>query len=528
MPITRPPLLALSLSLMLASLPCTTLAEALPVPVFPIERFQVEGNTLLDPEAVHTTLAPFQGQARHFGDIQQALEKLEALYHEAGYSAVQVLLPEQELQNGTVRFQVIERKLGELRMEGAQFFDEDNIRRSFPGLVPGTVPNLKQVSRSLRIANENPAKQTTLQLAGNPGTDAVDAHLRIRDEKPWKVALNLDNTGTDATGRTRLGALFQHANLFNRDHVMTLQYTTSPEKPERVSIYGLGYRIPLYARGDSLDFFAAHSDVDSGTLTAGVLALNVSGKGNIYGARYNQTLPRLGDYEQKLIYGIDYKAYENHIGFNGTPLGHDITVRPFSITYLGSWNRPGALVSGFLTAARNIPGGSHGGRTDFQLARAGAEADYSLIRYGLNGHWTLARDWQFRAGLSGQESPDKLVPGEQFGLGGASSVRGFQEREFSDDKGYLFTTEVYTPELCASSFNGNCRLLAFYDHGRLSRNGALAGESRSGTLASAGLGLRLQAGKHVSLRLDAGRVLDDNDGGSKGNTRLHFQLGVSY
>lgn len=522
----RPFLPPLALSLLLLGLSGPVRAQSLPAPVFPMHAFLVEGNSLLPMATVDAALAPFRGPSRHFGDIQQALEKLQALYQEAGYGTVQVLLPEQELQDGQVRFQVIERRLGEVQIEGARFFDAENIRNSLPGLVPGTVPNLKAVSRSLRIANENPAKQTLLQLSGN--TDAVDAHLRISDGKPWKIALNLDNTGTDATGRTRLGVLFQHANLFNRDHVATFQYTTSPEKPERVSIYGLGYRIPLYAWGDSLDLFAAHSDVDSGTLTAGVLALSVSGKGKVHGARYNQTLPRLGDYEQKLVYGIDHKAYENDIGFRDTPLGHDITVRPLSLTYIGSWNRPEATITGFLSVARNLPGGSHGGTTDFQRARAGAEADYRLFRYGLNGHWTLAQDWQFRASLSGQATPDRLVPGEQFGLGGASSVRGFQERQFSDDRGLLLSAEVYSPELCSRSLAANCRLLAFYDHGELGRNGALPGERESGTLSSAGLGLRLEVGRHVSLRMDVGRILDDNDSGSKGNTRLHFLLGVSY
>jgi len=519
--------LAVALSLVITGTPRLALAQAIASPVFAIHAFEVPGNTLLDPASIDQALAPYRGANKNFGDIQQALEALEARYRDAGYSTVQVLLPEQELQNGVVRFQVIEKKLGQVHVEGAHFFDQDNIRNSFPGLEPGTLPRLDDISRSLRIANENPAKKVVLQLSATDDT-TVDAHLQVTDQKPWKIGAQLDNTGSEATGKTRLGVLLQHANLFNRDHVMTFQYTTSPEKSERVSIYGLGYHVPLYAWGDSIDLFGAYSDVDSGTLTAGVLNLSVSGKGSVYGARYNQTLPRIGDYEQKIIYGLDYRAYENNIGFAGTPLGHDITVRPLSISYVGTWSTRATVMTGFLSATRNIPGGSNGDSDAFNLARAGAPSDYSILRYGVSGYWSIPHDWQIRANFSGQSTPDKLVAGEQFGLGGASSVRGFQEREFADDKGYLFSTELYTPELCAQRFNGNCRLLAFYDYGKLRRNDALPGEKRSGSLASAGLGLRLQSGEHVSLRLDLGQILDDNETGSKGNTRLHFLLSVSY
>jgi hypothetical protein len=51
---------------------------------------------------------PFTGQGRDFGDVQRALEALEAVYHARGYSVVTVQLPEQELNGGVVRLNVIQ------------------------------------------------------------------------------------------------------------------------------------------------------------------------------------------------------------------------------------------------------------------------------------------------------------------------------------------------------------------------------------------------------------------------------------
>src|SRR5690349_16659168 len=67
---------------------------------FQISRFDVSGNTLLSPAEVQAAVAPYTGPGRDFGDVQRALEALEALYHAHGYMVVSVQLPEQELNGG--------------------------------------------------------------------------------------------------------------------------------------------------------------------------------------------------------------------------------------------------------------------------------------------------------------------------------------------------------------------------------------------------------------------------------------------
>lgn len=514
---------------MLPPLPAAAQGEPLS-PRFAIQRFEISGNSVLPPALIERTLAVLNGPDRSFADIQQAVEWLESLYRRAGYSLVQVVVPEQELRGGRVRLEVREHRIGKVSVEGAEHFGEQNIRRSVPGLQSGQVPNMDDISLSLRIANENPAKKTVLQLGSAAADGTVGAQLKVGDERPWRLGATLDNTGLESTGKHRLGVAFQHANLFDRDHLLALQYTTSLEKPNDVSVYGLGYRIPLYALGDAVDLFAGYSDVSSGTLAAGGLNLSVSGKGAIYGMRYNQSLARLGAYEQKLIYGLDYRAYENDVSFGATPLGSDVTVRPASLGYTGKWTLPTAELTGFVTGVRNLPGGSDGDDQAFDRARLGASASYSLLRFGANARWAVAGEWQGALAFNGQWTADRLVPGEQFGLGGAASVRGFRERAFANDRGAFVSAELQTPEICAGWLSGfgNCRLLGFYDAGTLRRNDPLPGEHAATSLASAGLGLRYSLGRQLSWRLDAARVLKDGGSGDEGKTRYHFLIAVSY
>jgi hemolysin activation/secretion protein len=485
------------------------------VPRFDIQGYQVEGNTLIPAGGLEPILSPFTGKGRDFGTVQEAIDALEQAYRDRGFSMVAVSLPEQELEGGIVRLKVHENRLGKINIEGNRHFDEANIRRSLPELRQGATPNLNAVSRSLRLANENPSKSINLQLANSDKENEIDANITVKDEKPWKIGLSADNTGEKQTGRSRMGILAQYDNLFNRDQLLTLQYITSPEKLDKVSIYSLGYRAPLYSLGASVDLIAAHSNVDSGTISAADNSLNVSGKGTILGLRYNQVLNRIGNYEHKLILGLDYRAYENNVDFLGNQLGNNVTVHPLSLTYAGT-QMSESLNSGFyFTGVQNLPGNWDGRdkAEDVQNARFGAPRGYNILRYGVNLSYAVGADWQARALMNGQYTNDRLVPGEQYGIGGANTVRGFAEREFSNDRGYSGSVEIYTPDLSrlfgVTAFRS--RLLAFYDRGVVARIDPLPGETDKTEIASIGPGLRITDGKKFSLSVDCGFVVDPPD-----------------
>ena len=505
----------------------------LAAPKFEIRRYLLEGNTLLAQEQVDRVLAPFTGQDRDFGDVQRALEALQGAYQAIGYGGVEVRLPEQELERGEVRFIVIEVQVARITIEGNRHFSADNIRRSVPSLREGVTPNSRAIAESIRLANENPSKQSAVLLRGAGREDQVDATIRVADIDPRRWSMSLDNTGNESTGRARLGIAYQHANLFDRDHVLTAQFITSPTQIEDVNVFGIGYKIPLYGNGDSLDFVAGYSNVDSGTVQSLFL---VSGQGSIFGARYNQALPKWGNLEHKLIYGLDYRAYQNQVTPEGSAenLVPDVTVHPLSLTYNASLRTVGQDLSFYLNVAQNVPGGNDGQDEDFkqQGARFGVgSASYRLYRGGFNYVRVVKNDWQLRANFNAQYTEDALVAPEQFGIGGADSVRGFNERYVANDKGYRSTVELYTPDVAkAVGFGeGRLRLLAFYDSGTLRRNYTQPNELEAASLDGGGIGLRLGYKSSLSARLDVAHVFHDGSGfsepdGRRNINKVHFSM----
>jgi hemolysin activation/secretion protein len=495
---------------------------------FQISRFDVSGNTLLSPAEVQAAVAPYTGAGRDFGDVQRALEALEALYQAHGYNVVTVQLPEQELNGGVVRLNVIQARLARVSVSGNRYFSEQNIRAGLPTLLPGQTPNLNAVSANLRLVNENPAKKVKLNLAAaQDGGDDIEARVEVLDERPWKVLFSADNTGTESTGKTHAGIMLQHANLWGRDHVGSLQYVTTAERPDRVAVWSAGYHIPLYALGDAVDLFASYSNVDSGTINAGIFDLAVSGKGAVYGARYTHTLAKRGTLESRLVYGADLKAYKNNVVFGGQNFGNDVTVHPLSIGWAGNAVMPDGEINLALTVLQNIAGGTRGGTRDFTAVRAGAKASYTMLRFSAAISNVIAGDWQTRVLLNGQATGDALVPGEQFGAGGSTTVRGFGERDLATDAGFVSNVELYTPNLCTRAF-WQCRLLGFYDSAWGQRNHILPGELRRTAISSVGLGLRFAAGAGTSVQLDYGHGLHTGQVAATSKNKLHVRVGLAY
>ena len=506
---------------------------------FDIDRFEVVGNSLLSASEVETAVTPFAGAKREYADVQGALEALELLYRRKGFSAVQVFVPEQELDRGVVKLQVIESKLGSVKFEGNEIFDDANIRRSLPALRPGTSPNASEIAANVQLANENPAKQVDVVLHVAEQEGIIDAEVSVAETPKQKLFVTVDNTGNASTGDYRLGMGYQHANVFNRDHVFSANYITAPEKSDKVAVYSLSYRVPLYQLGDSIDMIVAKSDVNAGATQTVAGPLQFSGRGNIYGLRYNQLLKRSGEMSHRIVYGLDQKEFDNTCSlgdFGAAGCGaaaNDVTVRPFTLTYSGNVQAPGRITDFFGTYAQNIPGTMKGKDADFEAVRpsptggAGAKANFRVLRFGGSMTHAYASDWQSRVAFSAQYAGSALVAGEQFGIAGSTSVRGFMEREVARDKGWYSNLELITPNLGSGmglASTHNVRGMLFYDVGSASNNPLLGELKQKASIASAGMGVRWAFEKNFNVRFDLGHVFDEGGNRHKGDFRGHLSM----
>jgi len=492
---------------------------------FAITRYAVEGATLLTPAEIEAAVAPFIGTDKDFSDVQSALEVIEALYAERGYSAVHVLLPEQEMEAGTVRFQVIEGHYGKVTVKNNRFFSEANLLNAIPSVRSGGVPKSKQVARELRLANENPARQLNVVLKGGERDDELDASLQVSDSKFSQWTLTADNSGTVETGRSRISLAYRHANLFDADQVAQVQAQISPEHTDRSQVVGGSYRIPLYGLGHSVEFFGSYSNINA---VVGGLS-NFQGGGLMFSTRYNVPLERRGTFDPRVSFGLDWRRFDK-IELTSPPpttLFGEIVVTPLSAAYAtqGRLGKGDVALNTSLTV--NVPVAGSGKSADFaaydRINTAAPEPHYKVLRFGASYFLPLAADWQWRTAFSGQWSNDRLIQGEQIRLGGADGVRGFSEGSETGERGGKFNLELYAP---AWNMGGlGTRGLLFADAGRVQPE---TGDSTG--VASLGLGLRASYSGSLALRFDAGRIINEGTDPKQqqGDWRLHASLSGTF
>jgi hemolysin activation/secretion protein len=441
-------------------------------------------------------------------------------------------LPEQDVTVGTVKLKIIEAQLGQIRIEGNRYFSTENIRASVPSLVEGEPPQLERVGASLAQANESFAKQTrlTLQRGASPGI--VDAQIKVADDSPWRFAASLDNTGNSSTGHHRLGLVFQHANLFDQDHAFSAQFITSIERPSDVSILGLGYKIPLYRLGDSIEMAYGNSSVNSGNVSTAAGNYSISGKGEFASLRYNLGLPRWHGNEQKVVIAAEWKYFESQVTQTGGAgsLIPNLSSAPFSVGYTIASPEGTINWKAGVTHAWNLPSGKYGSDSAYNQvgARPGADARFQLWRWNLAASAMLPGEWRLSAAANGQETSDMLISGEQFGIGGMDSVRGYTERQVLNDRGWRSSIELAAPSFAFPVADWRGNVVVFHDLGAVYRNTPLPGEERTAHIAGAGFGARVQAGRNLQLRADIAQALRTNNPTNDGDLRAHLQMMVLF
>lgn len=496
---------------------CWISVAAAESPKFDIAEYQVQGNTSMPPEAIDQVLASLIGRGRTLDDLKRAEATLQALYRERGYQAVKVLLPEQEIEDKRIIIRIIEARVSSVRVEGNSEFSAEGIRSSVPSLREGITPNARQIDMEIRVANDSPAKQTSLKLVAGEKPGSIDATLAVVEDRPQRVFATLDSTGSQQTGYHRFGLGYMNANLFDKDHMLMLQASASVEMPSSVGSLSVVYRVPDYANGLVWDAYLAHSN--SSFLAEPSIQLNTGSTADIQGLRVAHRLPAAANLDWKMSYGLESRSFrcnQSLLGQAQTCIGlPDVRYTPGSIASTLQLTQPSFQAGASFTlnwgSISAVGGGS-----------------YTKALLNLNAAMPVATDWQLRGQFNKQLSPDTLLSYEKFSVGGASSVRGYTEGQIRGDQGYWGGLELQTPDLAGLLDVDGVRLngVAFFDQGKVSRRVPAAGEDGQTRIASQGVGLRLNVGKGFSARADWAKVIESVSppGRTEGGVWGHFSI----
>ena len=528
---------------------------------FHIMSYVVEGNTILEQAKIDSVLEPYKGSDRQLSDIETARNELEKAYHTAGYPTVVVMLPEQTIDAGVVKLQVLEGRLVHITVTGNEHYSWVNIRQKLPSLQPGALIYEPTFVKELGAANGNPDLKVAPVL--KPGTEpgTVDLELKVKDRLPVHGRLEADNRGPITTPQNRLVAEVQHTNLFGSDEILTVNTVQTPTDWGAVQNYGASFVYPVKWPDHLLAVYASRSQSKSVLAGAAISVgggsdVTIAGNAIVTGFRYIFPLFPGGANTHQLSVGVDYKRLERtNATFpdGGTAVVlNPIQYTPASVAYTGFYPDRWGLTKVALSAkgyvAGTIPGGpkqDFGGNPDDPFGqpgdRKGSTGTFAVLQGGFDRTQPLPWDFTLALHTDGQWGSQPLIPAEEYFAGGFDTVRGYKQYEAIGDNAIRGRAELTTPELFAipvdriwqrrrsSDYTIRVKLAAFYDAAQLWVQQAQPGQASQFRLEGVGGGIRVKFPKDIGqLIVDQGFALRDTLNTKKGDSFVHFSVGLMF
>ncbi|HUI62416.1 MAG TPA: ShlB/FhaC/HecB family hemolysin secretion/activation protein [Steroidobacteraceae bacterium] len=495
---------------------------------FDVFELRVLGNTTLPAVEIERAVYGFLGPGKTIADVEAARQSLERTYHNAGYGSVFVDIPEQQVEEGVVRLRVTEGRLDRIRVTGARYFSNRQIRAALPAVAPGKVLNVPELQNELANVNRLTGdRQVVPVLKAGQTPGAVDLELKVNDTLPLHGSVEVNNRYSAGTPRTRVSGTLAYSNLFDAQQAASLQYQTAPEDPAKVKA---GVATYMFRLADLPQTTFTLYAVNSQTDVAALGTLSVLGNGHIYGTRAIQALPSGQNFVNSLTFGVDYKDFLENIQISST----ESQVTP--IHYL-NWSLAYAATLSSSHASTDFSVAANFGvrrfvneTEEFENKRFTGAPNYFYVRASAQQVYRLSSSWELYGGLTGQVTEDPLVSNEQLAIGGADTVRGYLEASVLGDYGLYGSVEIRQlwPTRLFRLSGDPAYFFVFYDAGLVNIYDPLPGQISRATIASFGAGLHVGAWHGLSLDLDWARALKDAPSVQQGDSRALLDMRYAF
>lgn len=487
-------------------------------------------------------LKPFLGKPISFRLIVEIRTAVIKAYRDAGFAFLAVFTPPQEVTSGSLQILVNLYALGDTRVEGAKWGDEEHILKNIR--VPkGVVIDNKKLLSDLNWLNLNPYRN--LVVVAEPGKKFSETNLVFRadEKKPWSAFAGVSNHGSESTDTRRVFAGINVANIPAIDHQLSYKLTMSPQAFQRLNQQRVStvdqaaylshdgiYFVPLPWR-HKLKTRVAHITNRSNAATVLVSeSVDV-----IRSAEYMVPLPILGSFQSEFYSKAELKSSKRDTYSSAVLVATvEQDIAQGTLGYRGRGTNPLGSIS-FDAKAVYSPGDLTDNNSDAALAAYSgntlAKAEYAFYYATLQQRINLPKDLYLQTNFVGQYSPDVLPSSEGFSVGGNDTVRGYTNAEaVSGDSGLNIRAELHAP---LHNYMGDKKpeeinyldAYVFADWGEVYANST----SESSSLSSVGVGANVGLFGGLAIEGNLGFVLTPNGTNSqRGDFQAYVSATVKY
>ena len=467
---------------------------------FVITSIITDKSQVLSEEEIKKLTNSYEGKTLVVRDLYELVNKINELYSDKGYLTCRAVLPQQTIKQGVVHIRLLEGKTGKVTVEGNKSTRERYITDRL-SLKPGTIANINTLNKDLLLFNGTNDAQLRIKMrAGDtPGTTDYELTTWEPQKQTWSVYS--DNGGNSNTGKYRGGLFFTDHSLTGTRDALTLSTLNS----KGMRSFSTAYSRQVGRSGTKLNLMYNTNSVH---IVAGDLEpLNVRGHASAYGVGVVQ--PLVVNETTRAEVGLEYNYQNSKTDYLGIHWIDD-TEKDVSASFaLTDYGR-----SHIFYQKHSYVAGGYDDLND-------ANKDYGM--YKLSSLYQKSfRHGQILTGrLDAQLASAHYLPSaKQFYIGGAYSVRGYEENLLSGDDGYSFNVEYAVP-----LNTRNVSAFAFYDQGGVYGDSSFENH----LLNSLGIGVKATIAKKIYANLSLGWPLRREVNGKVADgSRIHFIVNGTF
>lgn len=489
------------------------------------ETFFVKRIDLIGMESF--TIEDFKSILQRYEDREVSVEELEILtkkiereYLRKGVVAA-CFIPPQEIEEGIVILQVVEAKMGELKIKDHTHFGPERIVYYWQ-LNPDEILRYDKISRSLQMMNKNPDREVKAALYAGEKPQTTDIALDVKTAFPIHLTASFDREGGTSTGVKRRGIGLRHNNFLGFDDTLLVGYSFGEDYTGRYVFHS----VPVSSFGTSLLYGYSYSKSFPKKELEPFLVDSRSRNTSI---SLHQDLFKEDEYIGEISFGLDIKD-KTIIRDTGTLNKDRLRILRFGSNSLyrgfGSITR----VNSELSQGINL----FGARRKNPLSSREAKNTFTKANIEVTHKRMLPLKLQAALRFVGQLSSTKLVPQEEMSLGGINSVRGYPAADYLADTALQTNLELLIPAFfiptklkvpyATRPLKDDLTAVLFLDYAYGKRRGPSSEDKETVNLKSIGAGLRLRLFDQALLRLEWGFPIGDETTNEEASSRFHIAL----
>lgn len=500
-----------------------------------VKRFEFSGNHVFSDRQLANTVAAYAGREITGDELEAARVAVTKRYVDAGFLASGAVLPDQDPSQGVVKIEVVEGKLADVELSGNRWYRSWWLRHVMRRAA-GSPVNFNRLKTGLQLLRQNEGLSqinAELKPGANPGESIL--HVKVKDEQPFRLGLEINNHRPPSVSEGIVEMYFSDLNLTGHNDPLDLRWGLARwtkdgdvESPQFDDVRA-SYEFPVSPWGTTLRVHAGRGETS--IIDETFAALGIVSQTEEFGLTLRQPIIETLRDTVTLSLGVEKRHSETLV------LGQPFSLSPgaingesdiFALRATAEWvNRSQvhvfALRSTFswglyefgATRANGITGGVTSGAVGGVAGAADVpdgkffswlgQAQYvrrildtaAMKQKPETPVWNSLRESLLVARVNAQFSDEPLLALEQYTLGGSQSVRGYRENQLLRDNGFFASIEWRVPIWMRADKTPIVSIAPFVDFGTGWNTVSDNGEDSNQTIGSAGLGVLVNANKHV-------------------------------